>query len=180
MKATLTVSFLAILTFLTPSSSQAEERVLQQGDSLRITVLRGRAVSDVKDGSIGEKMAEFKPVVKIQNDSAYDFNHNRVCLIMMGQDTTDRNNWKVICRREFDANLPAGKTFEWEGESFQQGFDRTLAMSGFDYDGYIVLVKGSNGKPAIAATSKPIWTKDEQKAWSLEEGKTYKRSYFRE
>ena len=133
----------------------------------------------LKNGSIGEKVAEFDPVVKIQNNSFNDFKGNRVCFMMMGEDTTKRGSLKVICRREFDADLISSKTFERVGETFTQGFDRTLVKGGFDYDGNIVIMKSSEGKPAVTAESKSAWTKNVEKAFALEEGKEYDKAHFK-
>ncbi len=161
------------------AAAHAADKVLQPGDNIRISVTRGRTVEDVDGGSIGEKLAAFEPVVKIQNGSFNDFKTNRVCLVMMGEDTTRKDNWKVIYRREFDADLLASKTFEWVGEPFEQGFDRTLAKSGYDYEGYIVLIRNAEGKIAISAQSKTLWTKDLERAWNLKEGQEYSKSFFR-
>lgn len=161
-----------------PVDTYAGDSPLCSKDNLKITVIRGRNVSDVSGGSIGEKLALFEPTVKIQNGAMHDFKGNNVCVILMGQDTTIRDNWKAMYRREFPADLVAGKAFEWTGDSFEQGFDYTLSKSGFDYDGYIVIIRNSEGALAYAAASKAVWIKDLDKAWNLVEGKQYKRSFF--
>lgn len=168
-----------LASFVISGLAEAAEKVLGPTDNLRVTVTRGRRVTDIKDGSIGEKIAEFVPTVTIQNGSFHDFRGNRVCLILMGEDTTRKDNWKVMYRREFDLNIAPSKTFEWVGDSFQQGFDRTLAKSGFDYEGYIVLIKNAEGKIVLTAQTKPMWTVDLEKSWALEEGKEYAKSYFK-
>ena len=116
--------------------------------------------------------------MKIHNGGIKDFLGNRVCLILMGEDTTIKKKWRAIHKREFDADLLAGKTFEWEGEPFKQGFDRTLAKSGHDYDGYILLIRNSEGKIVVSSQSKPYWAKDLEKAWGLQEGKDYDKDFF--
>lgn len=175
---TLVLGLVASLAFCLETSS-AIDKPLSQADNLKVTVIKGRDVTDVKNGSIGEKVAEFEPTVKIQNGSMRDFLGNQVCVVLIGESTTQRDNWKVMYRREFPAELLRGKTFEWTGDPFKQGFDKTLSMSGFDYDGYIVIIKNSEGTMAYAASSKPVWVKDLAKAWGLTEGKEYDRDFFK-
>ena len=170
--------FSAVLFAMVPFTLVAKDKVLGSGSNLRVSVTRGKQVTTVKGGSIGEKLADFKPGVKIQNSSIDNFPGNRVCLIMMGEDTTRPDSWRVICRREFDADLMASKTFEWEGDAFQQGYDRTYAKSGYDYDGYILLIRNSEGKVVFTAQSNPNWGKDPELAWNLEEGSDYDKNHF--
>lgn len=160
-------------------SALAGESVLGPSDNIRISLTRGRSVSDVKGGSIGEKLADFEPVVKIQNASFKDFRGNKVCVLMMGEDATVENNWRVIYRREFDADLIASKTLEWVGDPFKQGFDRTFAKSGYDYDGYIVIIRNSDGRAVISAQTKPLWGKNLEKAWNMAEGSDYSKDHFK-
>lgn len=174
-------SFSAVVIVLTfVFAAQAEERVLKPDDTITISFAKGRLVSNVRDGSIGEKMAEFEPSVKLQNGRLHDFKGNKVCLLLLGEDTTQKDNWKVMYRREFDADLLGGKTFEWVGSPFKQGFDRTLAKSGYDYDGFIILVRNSEGTIVKSASSKPAWLKNPEKAWNLVEKKAYTRDYFKD
>jgi hypothetical protein len=149
------------------------------GAQFRIEFSRSRDVEAVKNGSIGEKVAEFEPEVQITNLSTRDYPGNRVCLIIMGEDATQDNVWKVIYRREFNADFKLSSTFEWKGDKFKQGFDRTLSKSGYDYDGYIVIIKNSKGEPVISGASKSSWNKDMAKAWALTEGQICTRADFK-
>ncbi|MDX2081992.1 MAG: hypothetical protein SFU53_14500 [Terrimicrobiaceae bacterium] len=153
--------------------------VMAATDNVRILFSRNRSVSDVKGGSIGEKLAAFEPSVKITNGSFRGFTGNRACVILMGEDATRKDNWRVIFRREFEFDLPASKTHEWIGEPFEQGFDRTMVKSGYDYDGYIVLIRNSDGKIVQSAATKAFWIGDLEKAWSLQEGNDYPKLHFR-
>jgi hypothetical protein len=81
-------------------------------------------------------------------------------------------------REEIPFDLPASKTHEWTGKPFEQGFDRTLAKSGYDYDGYIVLIKNSEGKIVQKFSTKPRWILDVEKAWNLQQGKDYSKLHF--
>ena len=175
----LQTSLLALLLLLSAPMLEAADKTLTANDNVRITVTRGRSVTDVENGSIGEKLAEFEPVVTIQNSSFNNFPGNRVILLMLGEDTTIQDNWKVLYRREFDADLVSAKTFRWAGEPFAAGFDRTLAKSGFDYDGYIVVIKNSEGDPVILSASKAFWAKSADKVLAMQEGKEYGKSYFK-
>ncbi len=172
-------SFVLGVLFFGLSALQAADKTLTADENIRITVTRGRSVTDVENGSIGEKLAAFEPVVTIQNASFNSFPGNRVILLMLGEDTTARDNWKVLYRREFDADLVPSKPFRWSGEPFEAGFDRTLAKSGYDYDGYIVVIKNSEGKPVIVNASKAFWAKSADKVLAMEEGKEYQKSYFK-
>jgi hypothetical protein len=172
-------SFLLAVLFFGSSALQAADKTLTGDENIRVTVTRGRSVTDVENGSIGEKLAAFEPVVTIQNASFNSFPGNRIVLLMLGEDTTARDNWKVLYRREFDADLVPAKPFRWSGEPFEAGFDRTLAKSGYDYDGYIVVIKNSEGKPVIIDASKAFWAKSPDKALAMQEGKEYQKSYFK-
>jgi NDP-sugar pyrophosphorylase family protein len=124
-------------------------------------------------------MAHFEPSAKITNNAIHDFPGNKVCVIMMGEDATADNTWRVIFKEEFDMDLPAGETFEWSGTPFKQMFDRTLSMGGYDYDGYIVMIRNSEGKIAVTAATKTYWLADPEKAWQMVKDKDYDRKFFR-
>lgn len=152
---------------------------MSASDNIRIAFSRNRSVQDVKGGSIGEKVAAFQPVVKITNGSFRSFPGNRACVLVMGEDTTRKDNWRVMRRREFEFDLPASKTHEWVGDAFEQGFDRMLFKSGYDYAGYIVLIRNSEGKIVQSGATKPFWIRDLEKAWNLQEGSDYPKLHFR-
>jgi len=175
---TLSRFLLSTLVVMAAQLAHAGDDVLSADDRVLIDFTRGRNVSKVHGGSIGEKMARFKPKLRIKSQGLGTFPGNKGCLILMGEDTTKNNVWKIIYRREFDLDLASGKEFRWEGDVVEQGFDRTLAKSGYDYDGYIVVIKNSQGVPVIAKASKPYWIKDLGKAWGLKEGSIAKREDF--
>jgi len=157
---------------------QASDVVLSDSDAIRVTFNRGRNVKKVVGGSIGEKHATFQPEVKIINGSFRDFQGNTGVVMLLGEDTTKQDNWRVMLRKEFSFDLPASKTHDWVGEPFEQGFDRTLAKSGYDYDGYVVLIKNSQGEIVQKFSSKPRWIANVVKAWNMEQGKDYSKIYF--
>jgi hypothetical protein len=156
----------------------AQDKLLSASDRIRVEFLRGREVSRVKGGSIGEKIATFTPTLIIHNEGMHDFRDNQVCLLVLGEDTTMDGSWKVILRREFKADLLRAGEFEWKGEPVQQGFDRTLAKSGFDYDGYIVQIRNSAGELVHTICSKAMWAKNPAKLWDMKEGQEYGKTFF--
>jgi hypothetical protein len=136
-------------------------------------------VKEVKNASVGAKAASFTPVLKIVNSSVKDFSNVSICIIMMGQDTNNPKIWRVIMKKEVEADLPSSETFTWEGETFNQNFDKIMAKSGFEYDGYIVLLKNNEGEIVKSFASKSFWTSNPESVWKLKPRQDYSKNDFR-
>lgn len=176
-----TFILLAVSIFITLSTSchQLQAQSLGSSDRVRIEFQPNKKTKEVRTGSIGANVATFRPELKITNSSITDFPKLKCCVIMMGEDTQKSKNWRVLMREEFPFDLPASETYDWRGKEFTQEFDKIMAKSGFEYDGHIVLIKNSEGEIVKATSSKPVWIKSPEFAWTMKKGEEFARADFK-
>lgn len=149
------------------SPVQAAPEVLQTGHGIAINFSPGRDVDDVKNQSIGEKMATFEPDLKIKNLTLKEFSGNKAHVFMLGESTTETRTWKVMLKQTVPFDLKPSEEMIWKGAQFKHGFDDTLAKSGYDYDGFIVLVENSAGVIVHSRASKASWLKNLDKVKNI-------------
>ncbi len=170
-------AFIAFLFLILPPLSFAE--TLTKSDNIRIEFQPNRRVKEVMNASVGAKAASFSPVLKIKNSSIKDFSNVRICIIMMGQDTNNPKIWRVLMKKVIEKDLPSSETITWEGETFNQAFDKIMAKSGYEYDGYVVLLKNNQDEIVNSFASKSFWISNPAFAWDLKQGQTYTKEDFR-
>ena len=160
----MTASF---LTMPTSSFSQQSANAAAFAKSVQIGVIISKP-SKIKGGDFDDKVQVVGGRIKLTNsDVRHSFEGYSLTLSFFGQSTIDGKVRKVILQEAVSVNLAPRGSQEQECKEVTTRFDKTGAKFGFFYDGWIAVVKDTEGKVVFVKSTSPTLEKLPEQASML-------------
>ncbi|QIF03770.1 hypothetical protein [Roseimicrobium sp. ORNL1] len=160
------------LMSLSPASAQ---QALPFERGVKIDVIASKPAA-VKGGDFDDKLQRITLRLKFSNlDTRQSYANYTATVSAFGQSAKDRTVTKVLLQESIPLTVEPRKAVEHECKAVKTKFDRTGAIFGYSYDGWIIVVKDSTGKIVQVKSTAPSLEKLPDKVDKLAEGKCYDR-----
>jgi len=162
--------------------TEEEDQLLTERTSLRVTFHKNKDDEFVGKGDVDNRFEIFYPEVKVDPPlSLGTSQNNEIILIILGENVYDDEEWKVFAYETGKMDLADGEVFVWKGKKVQIEYDPVSPSAGFEfqYEGYVLLIKNSQGEVVFEKSTKSVWTKDLDRILKVKKDKTYKEDYFK-
>jgi hypothetical protein len=130
---------------------------------MRIEGVRARR-SRIEGGDYDDKKDTISMRVKLTNQSMSEGYEGTGKLIVLGEHVKERNHYRVLLAEDFSFAVGAGRAegrFEWESSTVTTAWDTTNLYFGEKYEGWIIILKNSNGEVIAFEATKQAWEKED-------------------
>ncbi|MGB0154976.1 MAG: hypothetical protein ACPGFB_13180 [Verrucomicrobiales bacterium] len=94
-----------------------------------------------------ERIGSFEFEITIENEEIhYSLENGKAHLIVLGRNCENPDTYCVMQKNEYGVDLEIGDTHEWQGDKMAFTFDDRDYSYGYDYYGFIFLLKNADGK----------------------------------
>ncbi len=147
------------------SKQEAENKI----PKLDVAVSSGRKKSSDPNGDYDDRKGSFQMSVTIENDErTFDLKGATAAVVSLGLSSQYRDEYAVFEKEIFKIDIPAGKTFKWEGKEVNYRYDdNPPVLSGHQYYGYVMVVKNSTGKTILVKSSNKKFEKNAEAVLNL-------------
>ena len=154
-----------------------EDAYLTSEADLSITFVRGRDNDHNSYGDIDDRIIDINPEVVIgNNDKDYSFKHLNVTSIVIGEGVAaSRGIFVLLDKQQFSMEVAADSKAEWKGEGFTVAYDPDF--SGFDYGGFLVIIRNRDGHITHMKASKVLLEKNYQNIEKAEKMTGYNKTF---
>lgn len=142
---------------------------------VKIDVIASKPAA-IKGGDWDDKMQKIVLRLKFSNvDTRQVYSNYTATISALGQSAKDRSVTKVLTQEEVALTLGPRRVLEHECKPVTTRFDRTGAIFGFAYDGWVIVVKDSAGKVIHIKSTSPSLEKMPDKVTKLAMDQCYDR-----
>ncbi|MEN8792445.1 MAG: hypothetical protein ACN4GF_10785 [Lentimonas sp.] len=129
---------------------------LTSASRLSVSVLKGVDEDMNNYGDIDDRVIKFKPGVVVESDEK-DLTFRRVkgVLVMVGRGVLQKDSYVILDRQHFTLDILPGEKTRWTGNGFTSRYDPDYG--GFEYAGYVLVLKNKAGHNVIVKASKSAW-----------------------
>lgn len=164
--------FCLVAGLLSPFPASAQQALpFERG--VKIDVIASKPAA-VKGGDWDDKMQKIVLRLKFSNiDTRQSYANHTATVSALGQSARDRSVIKVLMQEDVPLTLDPRKSVEHECKAVTTRFDRTDAVFGFSYDGWIVVIKDGSGNIVHVKSTSPTLEKMKDKVGTLAKDKCY-------
>jgi hypothetical protein len=164
---------LCMAAVLLPLSQGNAQQALPFERGVKIDVIASKPAA-VKGGDWDDKMQKIILKLKFSNlDTRQSYAGHTATVSALGQSARDRTVTKVLLQEDIPLTLDPRKVVEHECKAVTTRFDRTDAVFGYSYDGWIVVIKDSSGNIVHVKSTSPTFEKMKDKVGTLAKDKCY-------
>ncbi|MGJ8641637.1 MAG: hypothetical protein ACSHYA_19755 [Opitutaceae bacterium] len=128
---------------------------LQFDSRVKVTVQKGEDDDKNDYGDIDDRVVQFEPGIVADNDEKeLTFRNVKGTLVMIGRGVIERDSYVILNKQDFTIDFIPRERTRWQGNRFQCRYDPDYG--GFEYAGYLVVLRDKQGNPAIIKGSKSI------------------------
>jgi hypothetical protein len=162
---------LIALSCVLSSGLFAQPNLLPFDKGVRIDVVAAKPAK-VGGGDFDDKTQNIALKLKFTNiDTRQGYDGCKATVSVLGQSTIDRNVRMVMMQEEVPlAQLAPRQAVEHTTKTVSTKFDKTGAIFGFTYDGWMIVVKDATGKIVQVKSTAPTLEKAPEKVEKLTEG----------
>lgn len=132
---------------------------LTSGSKIKVTVKKGQDENMNSYGDIDDKVIEFKPGVIVENeDKDLTFRNVKCTLAIVGKGVVEKDVFVILEKQDFELDLIPREEASWSGKPFKCTYDPDYG--GFEYAGYVMVLKNKAGAPTIIKASKSSWERN--------------------
>lgn len=170
--ASLTACLCLVASLLSPSSASAQQALpFERG--VKIDVIASKP-SATKGGDYDDKIQRIVLRLKFSNtDTRQSYANYTATVSALGQSARDRTVTKVLLQEDIPLTLEPRKVVEHECKAVTTKYDRTDAVFGFSYDGWVVVVKDGSGNIVHVKSTSPTLEKMKDKVGTLAQDGCY-------
>lgn len=151
----------------------AEPKFASNPPSLDLKVDRSRSLR-VKGGDWDDKMDRVQMIISIRNKSLNsEVKGLTAHFWLIARSAVDRKVYKIAQTEEFPVDLTStrpGRELEHETEEIVFKFDRTDAVFGESYHGWILVLENAKDEVVAVKASSPMYEKKLEKVFALKDG----------
>lgn len=158
-----------------------QESKLNQADLVSDAKLKIKVIKGIDDdfneyGDIDDHEVYFKPAVIVESDELYrTFTEVQGTLIIIGHGYLKKSEHIILSRQSFKMDFPAKETARWDGSQFSCVYDPDYG--GFDYAGYLLVLRNRSGEIIIRKASNTIWEDNAEQVIRAKERMGYNRKF---
>lgn len=123
---------------------------------LTITFLRGRDDDENNYGDIDDRVVRFEPEVALTSSEVYKtYTEIKGTAVVVGREILHDKRYALLDKQDFTLKVPPGEKAKWVGRGFTCRYDPDYG--GFEYGGYLVVLRNRSGKIVMVKASKTAW-----------------------
>lgn len=133
------------------------DSVLNEESKLKVSFHRQKSSRNNDYGDIDDKVIRVQPRVTIESDETKKtYQKIKGEVIVVGQEVLRKKDFIILDKQSFQfAHIPPDGKVEWEGKPFKFEYDPDYG--GFDYDGYLVVLRNKDGSIGMIKGSSSHW-----------------------
>ena len=129
---------------------------LEFDSQVKITVLKGEDDDKNNYGDIDDRVVHFEPtVIAESNEKELTFRDVKGTLVIIGKGVIEKDSHVILNKQDFTIDMIPRERTRWEGSKFQCRYDPDFG--GFEYEGYLVILRNKQGQPVIIKASRSVW-----------------------
>ncbi|PXA03031.1 hypothetical protein DDZ13_14015 [Coraliomargarita sinensis] len=129
---------------------------IQADSKLSIAFLRGRDDDENNYGDIDDRVVRFEPEVVLTSDEVYKtYTDIKGTAVVVGREIMSGRLYAILSKQDFTIKVPPGEKARWVGKNFACRYDPDYG--GFEYGGYLVVLRDRSGKIVKVKSSKTAW-----------------------
>ncbi len=124
---------------------------------LDISFQRQKSAKNNNYGDIDDRIVNIQPQVTLESDER-DKTYQDVKgeVIIVGKEVVSKDRWVVLDKQNFNfGKIEPDQKVSWEGREFEVRYDPDYA--GFDYEGYVIVIRNRAGEIAKVKGSNSHW-----------------------
>jgi hypothetical protein len=165
MKTVFTLLFLTCLPAGFVHAQSGNALPFERG--VRIEVVAAKPAK-IKGGDYDDKVQSIELRLKFTNqDTRQSYDGYSATVSVIGQSARERDVRKVLLQEKIDLPLTPRKVAEHTCKTVTTRFDKTDAVFGFWYDGWVIVVKDKSGKIVQVKSTAPTLEKLPEKVDKL-------------
>ncbi len=156
-----------------------EDADLTHDSRIRITVKKGKDDDMNNYGDIDDRVIVFEPGIVADNEEKeLTFRNVQGTLVIIGSGVIEKDSYVVLSKQDFVIDLIPREQTRWEGDLFQCRYDPDYG--GFDYAGYLLVLKNKAGHNVVVKASKSAWEKHPEAILKAKQLTGYDRNFRKE
>ena len=157
------------------NSSMAQAPAAKFDQRVQVEVVRAKKTR-IEGGDFDDKRDRIVLKVKLTNsDTAAAYNDCKGELYIWAEHIVNRKAFKLLGKEQFTFSLPARGTHTFTSTEVETAWDKTDAIFGAKYDGWVLVVRDSEGTILLKKATTPVWLPVAEKLRDLQAGTSYDR-----
>ena len=141
-----------------------------------VTVKRGVDEDMNNYGDIDDRIIEFKPGIVVDNQEIEQtFQNVEGELVIVGRGVIEKDSYVILNKQTFSVTLNPRERTRWYGDPFKCKYDPDYG--GFEYAGYLVVLKNKAGQIMITKASKSSWERNSRAILEAKSLRGYDRDF---
>lgn len=124
---------------------------------LDISFQRQKSAKNNNYGDIDDRVVNIQPQVTIESDERdRTYQDLKGEVVIVGKEVVSKDRWVVLDKQSFKfGKIEPDQKVSWEGNEFEVRYDPDYA--GFDYEGYVIILRNKAGEIARVKGSNSHW-----------------------
>ena len=153
-------------------NAKYDDADLTPDSRLSINLLKGNKDQFNDYGDIDDRVVSFSPGVIVDNEEfRHSFKAVKGSVIIVGSNIMNDDQYVILSRQDFKLDLPKREKSRWEGAPFKCRYDPDYG--GFDYGGYLVVLRNKKGEVVQTKGSRTAWEKNAENLLKAKKRKGY-------
>ncbi|NCG08686.1 MAG: hypothetical protein GWO81_03840 [Verrucomicrobia bacterium] len=143
--------------------AQEKERInnadISADSKVKLLFLKGKDDEMNNYGDIDDRIVKFEPeVVLTSEEKLVTYPDVEGTIVVVGQGIIEDEQYTILSKQNFSITVLPKQKSRWEGEAFECRYDP--GYGGFEYGGYLLVLRNRDGRIVMAKASKSHWEKD--------------------
>ena len=148
-----------IREWLANKKERLDNADISADSKVKLLFLKGKD-DDMNDyGDIDDRIVKFEPEVVITSEEKIvTYPDVEGSIVVVGRGIIEDDQYTILNKQDFSIRVLPNQKSRWEGESFQCRYDPDYG--GFEYGGYLLVIRNRAGNIVLTKASKSHWKKN--------------------
>lgn len=167
-----------IRSWLKQQADLVDNADLTADADIRISFLKGKDDDKNNYGDIDDRIVKFEPEIVLESlDYKKTYSDVSGTLVVVGQGVINSKQYAILSKQKFDLSVKPRDRARWIGKAFECRYDPDYG--GFEYGGYLVVLRNRAGEIVMTKASKSAWEKLPQQVLKAKKMTGYNSDFSR-
>jgi hypothetical protein len=145
--------------WLADKKERQDNADISADSKVKLLFLKGKDDEMNNYGDIDDRIVKFEPeVVLTSEEKIVTYPDVEGTIVVVGQGIIEDDQYTILNKQNFSMKVLPNQKSRWEGESFQCRYDPDYG--GFEYGGYLLVIRNRAGTIVKSKASKSHWEKN--------------------
>ena len=145
--------------WLADKKERLDNADISADSKVKLLFLKGKDDEMNDYGDIDDRIVKFEPEVVITSEEKIvTYPDVEGTFVVVGQGIIEDDQYTILNKQDFSIRVSPREKSRWEGESFECRYDPDYG--GFEYGGYLLVIRNRAGNIVLTKASKSQWEKN--------------------